>query len=71
MKFFQPSLVLFGAAILVTAEDSLVSHQNLHKRFIDSEGNYNICELSFPQMKNFILTIRSLLPHKRRPRPSR
>ncbi|CAG8961542.1 hypothetical protein HYFRA_00013960 [Hymenoscyphus fraxineus] len=43
MKFIQPTLAsLFGAAIAVAAEDVLVSRQNLHKRFIDSEGNYNI-----------------------------
>lgn len=28
----------------VTAEDVLVSKRNLQKRFIDSDGNYNICK---------------------------
>lgn len=56
MKFIQPSLVsLFGAAVFVAAEDSLVSRQALHKRFVDNEGNYNICELSFPETKKLIL----------------
>jgi hypothetical protein len=47
MKFSQ-SLVsaglLVGASSLVAAEDVLVS-KRMGKRFIDDQGNYNICRL--------------------------
>jgi hypothetical protein len=45
MKLIQllaSSVVLLSA--FVGAEDVLHSRRNLGKRFIDEQGNYNICE---------------------------
>ncbi len=49
MKFAGSSIVasalLLGASAQDLVEDVLHSKRNLNKRFIDSDGNYNICEL--------------------------